>query len=157
MCRSHDVISFVPKYDMIHLTDQPIDVATLVDQARTPEAGAVVLFVGITRQFTEGQETSHLVYEAYREMAEVELQKLEAKARERWSLVDCQIVHRLGTVPLAEASVAIVTSSPHRREAFAAAEWLIDTLKGRVPIWKQDCRPDGTSQWIHPSEDDKPE
>jgi molybdopterin synthase catalytic subunit len=69
-----------------------------------------------------------------------------------WPLVTCSIVHRLGLVPLGEASVAVVVSSPHRQEAFDAGEWLIDTLKERVPIWKQEHWADGRSDWIHPQQ-----
>jgi molybdopterin synthase catalytic subunit len=135
---------------MITLTTHPIDAAALLTQAQSPEAGAVVLFLGITRQFTDGRETTELAYEAYRDMAERELAKLEAEARRRWPLVECSIVHRLGVVPLAEASVAIATSSPHRHAAFDAARWLIDTLTQSVPIWKQERYATGATEWVHP-------
>ena len=133
---------------MIRLTDQPIDPSTLIDDACVPEAGAVVAFFGITRQFTSGRETARLEYDAYRKMAERELKRLVSEATERWSLVRCQLVHRLGMVPLAEISVAIVVSSPHRLDAFTAGQWLIDTLKERVPIWKKECWADGQSEWV---------
>lgn len=135
---------------MIQLTDNPIDATALLLSAQQPEAGAVVLFLGITRQFTQGRETASLSYEAYREMAVKELGRLEQEARDRWSLIDCSIVHRLGEVPLAEASVAIAVSSPHRAEAFEAGRWLIDALKETVPIWKQERWADGAAEWIHP-------
>ena len=135
---------------MIQLTHEPIDVNALLAAAQRPEAGAVVLFLGITREFTGSRQTVELDYEAYETMAESELSKLEATARQRWQLVECFIVHRLGAVPLAEASVAIVASAPHRRAAFAAAEWLIDTLKECVPIWKRERWADGTTEWVHP-------
>ena len=139
---------------MIQLTDHPIDATALLQSAQQPEAGAVVLFLGITRQFTKGRETTSLSYEAYREMAVKELQRLEREARERWPLVDCSIVHRLGEVPLAEASVAIAVSSPHRGDAFDAGRWLIDTLKESVPIWKQERWADGNAEWVHPERAD---
>ncbi len=139
---------------MIQLTYDTIDSDALVRQAQTPAAGAVLLFLGITRQHTAGRETAQLTYDAYQEMAERELAALEREARERWGLVECGIVHRLGIVPLGEASVAIVVASPHRRAAFEAGEWLIDTLKERVPIWKQEHWADGTSEWVHPTGDD---
>ncbi len=135
---------------MIQLTEKPIDTEKLLAQACQPEAGAVVLFLGITRQFTGGRETVDLQYSAYRQMAEKQLRLLEAEARERWSLAECLIVHRLGNVALSEASVAIVVASPHRGEAFAAGQWLIDTLKQRVPIWKQEHWKDGATEWVHP-------
>ena len=135
---------------MIQLTHDPIDVNSLLEAAQRPEAGAVVLFLGITREFTDERQTVELDYEAYEAMAGQELAKLETTARQRWPLVECAIVHRLGRVPLSEASVAIVASAPHRRDAFAAAQWLIDTLKERVPIWKRERWADGATEWVHP-------
>lgn len=135
---------------MIQLTDNPIDTAALLARARHPNAGAVVLFLGTTRELTAGRQTVALDYEAYREMAEQKLAELEAEARRRWPVIECILVHRLGRVPPAEASVAIVVSTPHRRDAFAAGEWLIDTLKRDVPIWKREQWADGTTEWVHP-------
>ncbi len=137
---------------MIHITDQPIDVTPLIAQAQRPGAGAVVLFLGITREFTAGKQTVRLDYEAYPEMAERELARLEQAARERWPLEECLLVHRTGPVPLSEASVAVVVSAPHRPEAFDAARWLIDELKASVPIWKQEQWSDGAAEWVHPKE-----
>ncbi|MEN1680755.1 MAG: molybdenum cofactor biosynthesis protein MoaE [Planctomycetota bacterium] len=134
---------------MIALTHQPIDTTKLVADASQPAAGAVVLFLGITREFTAGRQTRELAYEAHAAMAEAELARLEAAARDRWPLVACSIVHRLGEVPLAEASVAVVASSPHRADAFEAARWLIDELKQTVPIWKQEHYADGETEWVH--------
>ncbi len=135
---------------MITLTNDPIDPTDLLKQAQSPEAGAVVLFLGTTRRLTDGRETARLQYEAYPTMAAKELEQLEGEARQRWPLTACLITHRLGTVPLGEASVAIVVASAHRHEAFAAGEWLIDTLKERVPIWKQEQWADGEAEWVHP-------
>jgi molybdopterin synthase catalytic subunit len=135
---------------MIHLTNHPIDCGALLEQACDPRAGAVVLFLGTTRELTDGRQTIKLDYEAYRAMAERQLAELDAEARRRWPIVECMIVHRLGCVPVAEASVAIVVSTPHRADAFAAGQWLIDTLKRDVPIWKREQYADGTSEWVHP-------
>ena len=136
---------------MVALTEEPIDVNELVAAASQPAAGAVVAFVGVTRQFTGERETERLAYEAYESMAEAKLAELETAARKRWSLVECQIIHRLGEVPVSQASVAVVVSSAHRRTAFEAGEWLIDTLKQNVPIWKQEHFADGKTEWVHPS------
>ncbi len=135
---------------MIELTDQPIDTAELVDRARHPEAGAIVLFLGTTRELTKGRQTVALSYEAYLEMAERRLAELENEARRRWPVLECIIKHRLGTVPPTESSVAIAVSTPHRSDAFAAGQWLIDSLKKDVPIWKHEQWADGTSEWVHP-------
>ncbi len=135
---------------MIQLTTEAIDTASIVDSARHPEAGAIVLFLGTTRELTAGRQTVALSYEAYEEMARRRLAELEAEARRRWPVIECIIVHRLGVVPPTESSVAIVVSTPHRADAFAAGEWLIDSLKADVPIWKREQWSDGTTEWVHP-------
>ncbi len=133
------------------LTTDKIDTQALVDRVTTPAAGAVVLFVGTTREFTNGRQTASLDYECYEEMAKKKLSEIEQQARERWDIVDCAIVHRLGHVPLAEASIAIAVSSAHRAVSFEAGRWLIDTIKEEVPIWKKENWADGTTEWVHPS------
>jgi molybdopterin synthase catalytic subunit len=135
---------------MIELTEQSIDTSAVVDRVRHPEAGAVVLFLGTTRELTDGRQTVALDYEAYQEMAKRQLAELEAEARRRWPVIECSITHRLGRVPPTEASVAIAVSTPHRSDAFAAGQWLIDSLKHDVPIWKREQWADGTQEWIHP-------
>ena len=138
---------------MIVLTEQPIDPRDVLTQVASHDAGAVVLFLGTTREFTHGRRTASLDYECYREMAEKKLADLEAEARQRWPLTGCSIVHRLGHLELGEASIAIAVSSPHRGDAFAAGQWLIDTIKQVVPIWKRENWADGTSEWVHPTSD----
>jgi molybdopterin synthase catalytic subunit len=135
---------------MIQLTTQPIDTAGLIEAARHPAAGAVVLFLGTTRELTNGRQTVALEYEAYREMAHRQLAELESEARRRWPVIQCSIVHRLGRVPPTEPSVAIAVSTPHRADAFAAGQWLIDSLKRDVPIWKREEWADGSTEWVHP-------
>lgn len=136
---------------MIELTTTAIDTAKALAAVTSPNCGAVVLFLGTTRRWTEGKETTELAYECYEEMARSELTKLEASARERWPVENCLLVHRLGVVPIAEASVLVAVSSPHRDAAFEAAKFLIDTLKKDVPIWKKEHWADGTSDWVHPT------
>jgi len=140
---------------MVSLTDKPIDTAAILAQAASHDAGAVVLFLGTTREFTRGRRTTSLDYECYPEMAEKKLAELEAEARRRWPLAGCSIVHRLGRLELGEASIAIAVSSPHRHDAFAAGQWLIDTIKQVVPICKQENWADGTSEWVHPGMNDQ--
>jgi molybdopterin synthase catalytic subunit len=135
---------------MIALTHEPIDSATVLTGVQSPQAGAVVLFLGTTREWTRGRQTRSLDYECYAEMAERKLAELEAEARRRWPVVECAIVHRVGHLELGEASVAVAVGTPHRRDAFEAGQWLIDTLKEVVPIWKKENWADGESEWVHP-------
>jgi molybdopterin synthase catalytic subunit len=138
---------------MIELTNEAIDCGQVLRQVQSRNAGAIVLFVGTTREFTAGQQTLSLQYEAYPEMARAKLKELEDQARRRWKLTEVSIVHRLGQVLVSETSIAIAVSAPHREAAFAAGKWLIDTIKQVVPIWKKEVWSDGTSQWVHPGID----
>lgn len=146
---------------MVELTEQPIDTHRVLTQVADPECGAEVMFVGTTRQWTDWREkpnatsrrieTSHLVYESYREMALAQMERLEETARQRWPLRKVMMVHRLGHVAAGVSSVAIAVSAPHRSEAFEAAQWLIDELKHQVPIWKQEHYVQHGAEWIHPT------
>ncbi len=144
-------------FRMVDITTEPIDTDALLGGIIAPEAGAVVLFLGTTRAITGDQRTESLDYECYAEMARSKLAELEAEARRRWPLVGCAIVHRVGRVEVGEASVAVAVSTPHRRAAFEAGEWLIDTLKQVVPIWKKENRAGGESRWVHPGLELAPE
>ncbi len=135
---------------MVEITTQPIDPEALIADVSSSSAGAVVLFLGTTREFTDGRQTASLDYECYPEMARGKLAQLEAEARARWPLNGCAIVHRIGRLEIGEASVAVAVSTPHRGAAFEAGQWLIDTLKEVVPIWKKENWASGDSQWIHP-------
>jgi len=135
---------------MICLTEKPIDPTAVLAQVASHDAGAVVLFLGTTREFTHGRRTASLEYECYPKMAEKKLAELASQARRRWPLTACAIVHRLGHLELGEASIAIAVSAPHRQAAFEAGQWLIDTIKEVVPIWKCENWADGTTEWVHP-------
>ena len=135
---------------MIRLTEHEIDTAEVVRDAKSPQAGAVVLFLGTARRSTDGKITEALEYECYAEMAVKKLAELEDEAREQWALQECVIVHRLGRLEIGEVSVAIAVSSAHRHATFEAGRWLIDRIKEVVPIWKRECWADGTEEWVHP-------
>jgi molybdopterin synthase catalytic subunit len=135
---------------MIDIVNGPIDTQAMLARAAAPSAGAVVLFLGTTREWTDAEHTAWLEYECYADMARRELAKLETEARKRWPLVACEIVHRIGRVEISQASVAIVVSTPHRQAAFEAGQWIIDTLKKTVPIWKKEHGVEGQGRWVHP-------
>jgi len=134
----------------VSLTDNVIDTEAILASVTSPRAGAVLLFVGTTREVTGGRVTESLDYSGYREMALAEMQRLADRAAARWRLSRVAMEHRLGHVAISEASVAIALSAPHRKEAFEAGEWLIDQLKESVPIWKRENWADGTCEWVHP-------
>ena len=132
------------------LVHGPIDAAAILDRVGHADAGANVLFVGTTREVTGELVTRSLEYEAHEPLAEAQLRELAAAAVRTFALTACAVEHRLGRVPVGEASVAVATSAPHRRAAFAAAEWLMERIKEGVPIWKCEEAADGARVWIHP-------
>jgi len=135
---------------MIEITSQPIDTAAVLDSVQSNQAGAAVLFVGSTRQYTNGRETLKLDYQCYEAMAIKKITEILEQADEKWKIESCSIVHRIGPVGLGESSIVVAVSSPHRSDSFEAARWLVDTLKRDVPIWKQEHWADGSKEWVHP-------
>jgi molybdopterin synthase catalytic subunit len=97
-----------------------------------------------------GKETLRLEYDCYKPMATSKLEALKLEAMEKWPLLKCAIVHRIGVVANGKASVAVAVSSPHRAAAFEASQWIMDRLKRVVPIWKKEHWADGSTEWIHP-------
>jgi len=116
----------------------PIDAGALLAAVGDPRAGCSVLFLGTTRSTNVGRRVTRLEYEAYERMAVQQMRALAREAKRRWPLRRVAMVHRLGVVPVGEASVGIAVSAGHRAEGFAAAHWLIDRLKEIVPIWKKE-------------------
>lgn len=137
---------------MIELTDNTIDYHLVVESVRSNSAGAAVLFLGTVREYTGDVQTASLEYDAYPEMALTAMAKLRDEAIAKWGLVDVAIAHRKGHLELGDIAVAVAASSPHRKESFEAGQWLIDTLKQRVPIWKKELYADGQTEWVHPTQ-----
>ncbi len=132
---------------MFAIRDQEIQVGELVAAVAHPSAGAIATFLGTTRDHNQGRSVTILEYEAYPEMAVAEMRKIGDTARERWPIQSMAILHRIGRVPIGEASVAIAVSSPHRAAAFEACRFAIDRLKEVVPIWKKEHF-EGGEVWI---------
>ena len=154
-CEHSNLLKMVGEHtgkSMIELTDNPIDYQTVVESVRSNAAGAAVLFLGTIREYTGDIQTASLEYDAYPQMAHAAMAKLREEAIAKWGLVDAAIVHRKGPLELGDVAVAVATSSAHRRAAFEAGQWLIDTLKQRVPIWKKELYANGQTEWVHPTQ-----
>ena len=132
----------------LELTSEVLDVGSVYNWAAIESCGAVVVFSGIVRDNAEGRtDVESLTYEAYEDQVVPKLEIIADEMRSRWSdLGRIALIHRVGKLELAESSVLVVVSSPHRPEAFAAARYAIDALKISVPIWKQENWKDG-SDW----------
>ncbi len=129
------------------LSADPLDVAAVVAEAASDDAGAVATFVGTVRRQSRGREVVRLEYEAFPEMAEPMLAALAADLTEKHGLCAVAIHHRVGVVEIGEPSVVIAVSAPHRAAALDACREAIDTLKETVPLWKKEIYAGG-EEWI---------
>ncbi len=132
---------------MFRVIREPIDLKELVTYVTDPSAGAIATFIGTTRNNNEGRRVIALDYEAYPEMAEKELARLGAEAKQRWNIQRMAIVHRIGPVQITEPSVIIAVSAAHRDDAFQACRFAIEEIKKSVPIWKKEVF-EGGEVWI---------
>lgn len=132
---------------MIHLSAHTIDIGALLSASHHPQAGAVVLFSGETRNSSHGKEVMFLEYEAQEIMAEKMIADILQQAKEKWALKMALAVHRTGKVAVSESAVVVITASAHRSEAYAANRFIIDKIKHEVPVWKCEYFSDGSKQW----------
>lgn len=132
---------------VFEITAEPIDANAVGASVNVPAAGAIVTFLGITRDQNAGRRVTRLEYEAYPEMAVAEMRKIGDEARRRWEIEGIAMVHRVGVVPVGEASVVIAVAAAHRGPAFVACHFAIDRLKEIVPIWKKEHF-EGGEIWI---------
>jgi molybdopterin synthase catalytic subunit len=135
---------------MIALSAVPIEPEALVRAVKTEAHGAVVSFLGTTRETSPGdlRPVAALEYEAYEAMAVPEMEAIAREAQERFGPLGIALVHRTGRVALGEPSVAVVVAAPHRGAAFDACRYAIDALKSRVAVWKREIYRDGGAAWI---------
>lgn len=130
--------------DYVHITNDKLSLEDLATRVQANSAGAIATFSGTTRDNFNGKKVVQLEYEAYTPMALKELHAICDRMREKWRLIKIALVHRIGIVPVGESSVIVATSSAHRKEALEAAQYAIDELKARVPIWKKEVYEDGS-------------
>jgi molybdopterin synthase catalytic subunit len=135
---------------MIGLSAEPLDPAALVRAVQSDAHGAVVTFLGTTRETSpdDPRPVAALEYEAYDAMAIAEMETIARETGERFGPLGIAIVHRTGRVDLGEPSVAVVVAAPHRGKAFEACRYAIDALKSRVAVWKREIYRDGEAAWV---------
>lgn len=136
---------------MIAITEEPIIIQEVIDAVQAEGAGAVNVFIGTVRNVTQAKPVMRLDFEAYDSMAVKKMREIAHEAISRWPIQKVAIVHRKGTLQIGEAAVVIAVSTPHRKASFEACEYIIDTLKEVVPIWKKEYFEDG-AVWVaaHP-------
>ena len=136
---------------MIEITDQPIDKNKIISAAESLEAGALNIFIGTVRAKTADKKVIRLEYECYEPMAVSEIENIFEEASQRWPILKVAISHRIGILQLGDEAVVLAVSTPHRKESFEACQFIIDTLKQTVPIWKKEVY-EGGEEWVsaHP-------
>ncbi|AZH32034.1 MULTISPECIES: molybdenum cofactor biosynthesis protein MoaE [Paenibacillus] len=132
---------------VFEIVTEPILPQTYADYVLRPEAGAVTVFTGHVREWTQGVRTLYLAYEAYVPMAEKKLAEIGREIEQKWEGTRVAIAHRIGELQIGDIAVVIAVSSPHRSDAYQANEYAIERIKEIVPIWKREIWEDGT-QWI---------
>ena len=137
---------------MIKITSEPLNPEEITAQVRRDSNGAVITFLGTTRDFSEGRNVEYLEYEAYQPMAENMLQQIADELREKWDIADFAVAHRVGRVDIGEISLVVALSSPHRQQAFEAGQYVVDRIKQLVPIWKKEAF-EGGEVWVGSEEE----
>jgi molybdopterin synthase catalytic subunit/molybdopterin converting factor small subunit len=143
--RDGDIVSLMPplqggaenRADDLLITERPIDEAEAKLGEFGGDVGGIVTFWGVVRDVEEGQPIAALEYTAYREMAEHQFKSILAAAHKKWPVKRIRVVHRLGRIEVGKPSLLVRVEAAHRGEAFAAAQFIIDELKQKVPVWKK--------------------
>jgi molybdopterin synthase catalytic subunit len=160
-----DTIAFIPPVAggsedrsavRVWVTNVPIDVGSVIASAGSSHDGAVATFVGRVRDSSDGVAVHRMDYEAYAEMAEVEMRRIGEELHERGGISTITIVHRTGSLLVGEASVIVVVAAPHRDTAFPVCQEAMEMIKTTVPVWKREHRTDG-ARWVdarHGAHDD---
>jgi molybdopterin synthase catalytic subunit len=132
----------------MRLTEEPLDLDALIADSLDARAGALVVFGGTVRNHHEGRAVTHLRYSAYAPLGEKLIRAVEAETVAKFGVHHCRVVHRTGALGLGEVAIYAIVRAAHRREAFAAAQYAVDAVKHRVPVWKEEFYADGSSAFV---------
>jgi MoaE-MoaD fusion protein len=156
LVQSGDTIAFIPPVAggsedrsaiRVWVTSRAIDIGSVIESAGSSRDGAVAAFVGRVRDNSEGVAVQRMDYEAYAEMAELEMRRIGEELFGRGGITTITIVHRTGALLIGEASVVVVVAAPHRDTAFPACQEALEMIKSTVPVWKREHRTDG-ARWV---------
>lgn len=141
----------------VRVQREPFDLALEVQKLTksSGDAGALVLFQGMVREFDQEVPLEKLELEHFPGLTEREIERIVAIAQERWEISGCTVVHRIGELFADEAIVLLMVTSKHRKDSFHAAEFIMDYLKTEAPFWKKEYLSDGNSHWVEARESDQ--
>ena len=135
---------------MFSIQDTALDITALREEMQDSSCGALVVFEGLVRNHHEGRDVTQLRYTHHPVLAQKEGERILAETMEKFSITKAIAIHRIGLLAIGECAVVTLTSSPHRDAAFEANRFLIDSIKARVPIWKQETYATGEVEWTSP-------
>ncbi len=139
----------------IRVQTEDFDIAAELAAMRTnPAIGAVASFIGLVRDVNEGTGVATLTLEHYPAMTEKALAAIVGQAQQRWEILDCVLIHRVGTLQPGDQIVLVMVASAHRGHAFEACEFIMDYLKTQAPFWKKEVTPDG-ERWVESRDSDE--
>ena len=131
----------------IQLSSDPLDINDCMQFIQHSKSGAQCLFTGTVRDHSNNKSVRYLQYSAYQPMAIKQMEGIAEKAKAGWPVSKIAIAHRIGHLNIGEIAVIVGVSSAHRKEAFEACQWIMDTIKQRVPIWKKEFYENG-EEWV---------
>jgi len=143
---------------MISVQEADFNLSTQYDMLRAKDNtdGAIVTFIGLVRDFNQGHDVTGLFLEHYPAMTAKSLEKISVRAKERFKVNQLDIIHRVGQLALGDQIVYVGVSSPHREEAFACAQFVMDYLKKEAPFWKKETRKEQQQDvWVETNKKDK--
>ena len=132
------------------LTTEPIDLVPLLASVQSPARGGIASFVGVVRDHQHGRQVLRLEYSAYGPMVEAECARIVAEAEARWPAT-IALRHRVGALEVGETAIVVVAGAGHRAAAFEACRYVVEEVKRRLPIWKQEFYADGAHEWVDPT------
>ena len=139
----------------IRVQTEDFDIAAELAAMRiNPAIGAVASFIGLVRDVNEGTGVATLTLEHYPAMTEKALAAIVGQAQQRWEILDCVLIHRVGTLQPTDQIVLVMVASAHRGHAFEACEFIMDYLKTQAPFWKKEVTPDG-ERWVESRDSDE--
>lgn len=131
----------------VQLTSLPISIADAYACLDDPECGAAVVFVGRVRNHHEGRAVTRINYTAYADMVQSEGEAIVSEARAMFDIRKAMVLHHAGTLPIGGISVVVGVASKHRADSFAACSWIMDEVKKRLPVWKEEFYQEGDRGW----------
>ena len=132
---------------MIEITKKPISPELVVNKVKTDSSGCVVTYVGLIREYSQGKSVLSVEYEDAQGTAEGRLQEIAREIKQKWQVDNIALCHRIGKLEVGDINLVVAVGAAHRKEGFAACQYVIDQFKEKLPTQKKETYRDG-SIWV---------